>query len=116
MPGDVLEWRLVARNLSDSPLRQAALVIPIPKETFYIEGSAKPLAYSGKTILPEFSADGGRTFSRPPLKKRIRVQEGGKEVEKEVEVKPEEYTHVRYLIPELKAKDKLEVSIRTEVR
>lgn len=115
-PGDVLEWRLVAENRSQGPLRQVALVIPVPKETYYLDGSAKPLALGGATIRPEFSFDGGRTFGFPPLKKRVRVVENGKEVEKEVEVKPEEYTHVRWVIPELPRGAKAQVSLRTVVK
>jgi len=115
-PGDVLEWRLVAENRAQGDLRQVALVIPIPKETYYLEGSAKPLQVGGTIVPPEFSFDGGKTFGRPPLKKRIRVVENGKEVEKEVEVKPEEYTHARWVIPVLSKGDKVMVSLRTIVR
>ena len=42
--------------------------------------------------------------------------EGGKEVEKEVEVKPEEYTHVRWVIPEMPKGTKVQVSLRTVVK
>ncbi|WP_347242082.1 hypothetical protein [Thermus sp.] len=115
-PGDVLEWRLLAENRSQGDLRQVALVIPIPKETYYLEGSAKPLQVGGATLRPEFSFDGGKTFGLPPLKKRVRVVEGGKEVEKEVEVKPEEYTHVRWVVPLLSKGAKVSVSLRTVVR
>ncbi|WP_051913558.1 hypothetical protein [Thermus caliditerrae] len=115
-PGDVVEWRLVAENRSQGALRQVALVIPIPKETYYLEGSAKVLALNGSTIRPEFSFDGGKTFGFPPLKKRVRVVENGKEVEKEVEVKPEEYTHARWVIPEMAKGARVQVSLRTVVR
>ncbi|WP_243030869.1 hypothetical protein [Thermus altitudinis] len=115
-PGDILEWRLAAENRSQGPLRQVALVIPIPKETYYLEGSAKPLVLGSATIRPEFSFDGGKTFGFPPLKKRIRVVENGKEVEKEVEVKPEEYTHARWVVPEVPKGAKVQVSLRTVVK
>ncbi|KGQ22975.1 hypothetical protein [Thermus filiformis] len=115
-PKDVLEWRLEAENRTEAPLRQVVLVIPIPKETYYLEGTAKPLVLKGATIHPEFSYDGGKTYGKPPLKKRVRVVENGREVEREVEVKPEEYTHVRWVIPELPAKAKVQVLLRTVVR
>ncbi|MFN3368126.1 MAG: hypothetical protein ACK4G4_10655 [Thermus sp.] len=115
-PGDVLEWRLVAENRSQGPLRQVALVLPIPKETFYLDGSAKPLVLGGATIRPEFSFDGGKSFGLPPLKRKVRVVENGKEVEKEVEVKPEEYTHVRWVVPEVPKGARLQVSLRTVVK
>lgn len=114
-PGDVLEWRLAAEN-PQGPLRQVILIIPIPKETYYLEGTAKPLSLNGATIRPEFSFDGGKTYGLPPLKKRVRVVESGKEVEKEVEVKPEEYTHARWVLPEFPKGAKLQVSLRTAVR
>lgn len=115
-PGDILEWRLVAENRSQGPLRQVALVIPIPKETYYLEGSAKPLTLNGVTIRPEFSFDGGKSFGFPPLKKKVRVVENGKEVEKEVEVKPEEYSHARWVVPEIPKGTKVQVALRTAVR
>ncbi len=113
-PGDVVVWRLLAENKGKDPLRQVALVIPIPKETVFLE--APLLRFREAQIRPEFSFDGGKTFGFPPLKKRVRVMEGGTEVEKEVEVKPEEYTHVRYTIPELKPGERVEVLVRTKVR
>lgn len=115
-PGDVLEWRLTAENRSQGTLSRVALVIPIPRETRYLEGSAKPLILGKATIRPEFSFDGGKTYGLPPLKKKVRVVEGGKEVEKEVEVKPEEYTHVRWVIPEMPKGTKVQVSLRTVVK
>lgn len=65
-PGDVLEWRLVAENRAQGDLRQVALVIPIPKETYYLEGSAKPLQVGGTIVPPEFSFDGGRPSAGLP--------------------------------------------------
>jgi len=115
-PGDTLEWRLVAENRGKETLRQVALVIPIPKETFYLDGTATPLRLGNATIRPEFSFDGGKTFGLPPLKKRVRVVENGKEVEKEVEVDPKEYTHARWVLPELKPGQKVEVRLRTMVK
>ncbi len=115
-PGDTKEWRLVAENRGKETLRQVVLVIPIPKETFYLDGTATPLRLGNATIRPEFSFDGGKTFGLPPLKKRVRVVENGKEVEKEVEVDPKEYTHARWVLPELKPGQKVEVRLRTMVK
>ena len=115
-PGDVLEWRLQAENRGQSPLNRVVLVIPIPKETFYLEATARPLEHRGQRILPEFSFDGGRTFGLPPLKRKVRVVEGGREVEKEVVVDPKEYTHARWTLPVLGPGEKVLVSLRTQVR
>ncbi len=115
-PRDVLEYRLEAENTTNTPQREVVLTLPIPKETAYLEGTATVLSFKGTRIQPTFSYDGGRTFGLPPLKRKVKVVEGGKEVEKEVEVKPEEYTHVRWTIPELGPKEKVTLKARVIVR
>lgn len=115
-PGDVLEWRLEAENTTERPLRQVVLVIPIPRETRYLEGSALALERGNTRLLPLFSYDGGQTYGLPPLKRKVKVNENGKELEKEVEVKPEEYTHARWVLPELAPKEKVLLKLRTIVR
>lgn len=115
-PGEVLEWRLVAENRTQAPLQRVVLVIPIPKETFYLEGTARPLELMGQQVLPEFSFDGGKTFALPPLKRKVKVVEGGQEVEKEIVVDPKEYTHARWVIPVLGPGAKVQVALRTQVR
>ena len=114
-PGDVLLWVLTAKNTSGRTLERVALTIPIPPRTVYIAGSAHPLKLGEVVIEPLFSYDGVH-FSRPPLKKRIRVKEGDRFVEKEVVVPPEAYTHVRWLVPRLEPGVKVQVSLRTRVR
>ena len=114
-PGDVLEWVLTAKNEGKVPLRQVALTIPIPKNTVYIPGTAKPLVLGELKIEPLFSYDGKR-FARPPLKKKIKVKVGDRVEEKEVVVPPEEYTHVRWVVPELAPGQVVKVSLRTRVR
>lgn len=115
-PGDLVEWRLEAENTTEAPLRQVVLVIPIPKETRYLEGSALALERGNTRLLPLFSYDGGQTYGLPPLKRKIKVSENGKEAEKEVEVRPEEYTHARWVLPELAPKEKVLLKLRTTVK
>ncbi|RDI96426.1 hypothetical protein DV704_00950 [Meiothermus sp. QL-1] len=115
-PGAVVEYQLVATNPTDRPIRQGALVIPIPLSTFYQAESAGPLSWKGQVILPEFSFDGGQSYGRPPLKRTLTVIENGKEVRKEVEVRPEEYTHVRWIVPEIGPKESLTLKLRAIVR
>lgn len=115
-PGDLVEWRLEAENTTLAPLRQVVLVIPIPKETRYLEGSALALERGNTRLLPLFSYDGGQTYGLPPLKRKVKVSENGQEVEKEVEVKPEEYTHARWVLPELAPKEKILLKLRTTVK
>ncbi len=115
-PGQIIEYRLEAANVTDRGLRQVALVIPIPKSTAYQSLSAAPLRLGQTLIAPQFSFDGGNSYGVPPLKRMVRVLENGKEVSKEVEVKPEEYTHVRWLLPQLIAKENVMLKLRTVVR
>ena len=115
-PGDVLEWVLEAENKGDAPLENVALTIPIPPNTVYLEGTARPLELEGGVkVLPLFSYDGVH-FSRPPLKKVVKVKVGDRVVTKEVVVPPEEYTHVRWVVPRLDPGQKVRVSLRTKVR
>jgi len=114
-PGDVLLWVLTAENASGKVLKRVALTIPIPPHTAYLAGSARPLELGEDVIEPLFSYDGVH-FARPPLKKRVKVREGDRVVEKEVVVPPEAYTHVRWLVPELRDGEKVRVSLRTQVR
>lgn len=115
-PGDVLEWRLVARNRSDATLEDVALIVPIPAGTAYLPGSARALELDGTTVEPEFSFDGGAHFARPPLVKRVVVEKDGVKQEVEVEVEPEAYTHVRWLVPALAPGQSVTVQLRTRVR
>jgi len=119
-PGDVLEWRLRAANTSGQRLKNVALVIPIPPQTYYLEGTAAPLKIKrGEqevVALPEFSYDGGKHYGRPPLYKEVTVEENGKKVVRKVQVAPEEYTHVRWVLSEMDPEQAVEVFLRTKVR
>jgi len=115
-PGDVLEWVLEAENIGQAPLLDVALTIPIPPNTVYIPGSAKPLKLDEKHVIePLFSYDGVH-FGKPPLKREIKVKEGDRIVTKIVVVPPEDYTHVRWVVPRLDPGQKVKVSLRTKVR
>ena len=65
-PGEILEWRLEAENTTDRPLRQVALVIPIPKETVYLEGSALALAWGGGGFCPSSHTTAVKPTASPP--------------------------------------------------
>jgi len=115
-PGQLIEYQLEAANTTDRVLRQLALIIPIPTSTAYQALSAMPLKLGDSLIAPEFSFDGGRTYGKPPLKRTLKTMENGKEVLKEIEVKPEEYTHARWVLPQLSAKETVMLKLRTVVR
>lgn len=115
-PGQVIQYQLTALNTLTNPLRQVALTIPIPPTTAYQAQSALPLRLGDTLVIPEFSFDGGKSYGRPPLKRKLKVMENGKEVEKEVEVKPEEYTHARWVIPQIEPQQTLTLTLRVVVR
>ncbi len=115
-PGQLIEYQLNAQNTTDNTLRQVALIIPIPASTAYQALSAQPLRLGETLVTAEFSFDGGRTYGKIPLKRTIKVLENGKEALKEVEVKPEEFTHARWVLPQMSAKQTVLLKLRTVVR
>ena len=64
--GDEIEYRIIASNDGDRIYRprQFAASVEIPDGVTYIEGSADADA---EDVVVEFSADGGDTFSEPPV-------------------------------------------------
>ena len=60
-PGQVVEYRLVVRNVSDETLPAGIVVVtgPVPEGTQFVAFSATP---SDEGLLTEFSADRGTTF------------------------------------------------------
>lgn len=115
-PGDVIEETLFASNVSDELLTGLSLDLPVPVGTYYLAESATTLVVAEAQIAPQFSFDSGTSFAYPPLMKEIMVVEDGKEVTKKVEVKAEEYTHVRWFIPGLNADENISASFRARVR
>jgi uncharacterized repeat protein (TIGR01451 family) len=65
-PGQVVEYRLFAKNVSDTTLPAGIVQItgPIPDGMAFIADSATP---SSERVLTEYSADGGRNYSKPPV-------------------------------------------------
>lgn len=110
-PGDVISQVVSVRNTSAKAMRDLPVQLPVPKNTVYL-APEKGLD-STKT---QYSIDGGKTFAAAPLKKTITVTENGKSVQKEVEVKPGEYTAVRWIVAELAPGKSLELGYRIQVR
>ena len=111
-PGDVLTQDIAVSNLVDRSLRNIRVPVPVPANTVYV-GSATESANRFET---QFSADGGKTFARAPLRKTVTVTENGKAVTKEVVIAPSEYTNVRWVIPELKKDESLKLGFRVKVK
>ena len=57
-PGETVVYALVFRNEKEEPAENIVLVMPVPSEITYIEGSA-----SNRLAAADFSTDGGTTFA-----------------------------------------------------
>lgn len=125
-PGDVLEFQYEVSNTTIDPLRGVVVTVDLvkigglnpdgSKALAYLPATASVLKLGELTLTPDFSYDGGRIYGKAPLRRKVRQLEGGKETEKEVEVRPEEYTHVRWVIPQLAANSKVLLKLRVTVR
>jgi len=103
-PGDIIEYKITATNVSNEDLKNVIIGAKIPKGTVYVPGSA--------TDTPEFSIDGGKTFSKEPVK--YYVIENGKKVEKIAT--PDMYTNIRWKIEILKPSESKEFRYRVQVK
>ncbi|MEJ2666378.1 MAG: hypothetical protein P8Z81_04645, partial [Deinococcales bacterium] len=88
-PGQIVEYRLFAKNVSNTTLPSGVVQIstPVPNGMQYVPNSATP---SSSTLLTEFSADGGKTFSKPPVLT-------GTGADRKV-AEPTSYTNVRWTV------------------
>lgn len=101
-PGELIEYTATYRNTGKQPLRNLEATLPIPSNTEYVAGSARPGAKA--------SLD-GRSFADIPLKRR--VTRAGKEVEEEVPAR--EYRALRWYPGELGAEKTVAYTARVKV-
>ena len=90
-PGQVIEYRLFARNEGETTLPAGTVFVtgPVPEGTTFIANSATP---KDERILTEFSVD-GETFGEPPL--IVTPEEGERRT-----ATPAEYTAARWTLLE----------------
>lgn len=88
-PGDVIEYAATYRNTGREPIRDLQATLPIPKETEWIAGSARPAGASA-------SLD-GQAFAAVPLKRK--VTRAGQSVDEEVPLR--EYRALRWRLADL---------------
>lgn len=110
LPGMTLELAQTFENVSTRDLNGLKLNMPVDKAVAFQTATC---TVAGVTTL--YSAD-GKTFGPAPLMKTVTVTENGKQVQKQVEVKPSEYRAVRWEIPTLKAGVTGRCAIRATVR
>ncbi|THF85032.1 hypothetical protein E7T09_18500 [Deinococcus sp. KSM4-11] len=110
LPGDVLSQVVTVKNTGTKAVMNLPVTLPVPKNTFYMAPEA------GLPVTrTEYSID-GKTFAPAPLMKSVTVTENGKSVTKQVEVKPGEYTAVRWYVAELGAQATVKLGYRIQVK
>lgn len=90
-PGQVVEYRLTYKNVSNKPLSGITVTGPVPNATDYMAKTAS----SADNADFQVSIDGGKTFESEPVK-RVVTDEQGKKIEKVIP--PSEYSHVRWTL------------------
>lgn len=111
LPGNVVSQVVTVNNVTGKTLQNVPVTLPVPKNTQYLAPEA-----GQPSVRTEYSIDQGKTFAQAPLKKTVTVTENGRSVRKDVDVKPSEYTSVRWIIPELGANQTLKLGYRIQVK
>lgn len=109
-PGMVIELRTISKNIAKAAIKNAVIGLNIDRNQEYIAGSATK---EGKI---EFSFDNGASYGVEPLKRKITVTENGKTVTKEVVVKPEEYTNVKWSLASVDANMSKTLGVRVKIK
>lgn len=110
-PGQVLEQRLNATNVSTGTLTRIRLQLPVTAGTGYLSQSG-----SSMNTITEFSFDHGGTYGLAPLKRKVTRLENGVNVISDVAVSSIEYTNVRWTVPTLAAGEVINLALRVTVR
>ena len=104
-PGEEVIYALRFSNDGDAPADAVVLVMPVPSEVSYVEGSV-----AGDNAKITFSADGGQTYV---ARGRLTVSEDGEERP----AKSNEITHIRWALnAPMPAREQDEVSYRAVLK
>ena len=103
-PGEEVIYTLAFENQGSEPASDLVLVMPVPEEVDYIEGTV-----GGDNARVTFSIDGGKTYV---ARGRLTVEEGG--VARPA--RSEEITHIRWVVPTLPGRQSGTVSYRGILR
>lgn len=85
-PGETVIYSIKYKNDSSEAASDIVLVMPVPKEVAYVEGSV-----SGEDTSVAFSADGGKTYV---ARGRLTVEEDGSSRP----ARGDEITHIRWTL------------------
>lgn len=110
LPGATLIEEVTARNISGKLLTKLRLGIPVPQGTQFA-GSATPTNGRWTTQFTALCAGKALDYAEAPLKCTETVD--GKPVTRDI--KPPEYTNVRWLLGTLKVDETLKLSFRVKV-
>jgi uncharacterized repeat protein (TIGR01451 family) len=102
-PGDVIEYTVTYRNTGKAALSKLEATLPIPAETEFVAGSARP-------ANPKASID-GRTFADMPLKRT--VKRNGVDVTEDVPLR--DYRALRWYPGDLAGEKALTYTARVRV-
>lgn len=86
-PGTTVVYALIFRNDQSAPANDIVLVMPVPAEVAYIEGSA-----TNRLAHADFSSDGGQSYAP---RQRLRVTEADGSVRAAT---ASDITHVRWSV------------------
>lgn len=108
-PGQIVQYALEYKNISDRALAEVSILGPIPAGTVYQSGSAITTA----NAKPEFSIDDGDKFQPEPVTYKVKQADG---TEKELVATPDMYTHIRWNVGTMTPQQRLTLTYRVQVR
>ena len=107
-PGDTILYTITYTNNTNEAVSNAVIDDPIPAGTAYIPESA-----TGEGTEITYSIDKGKTFNKPTLLV-YQVETRGKKEQRVAT--PDQYTNIRWTIPNLKIKGSGKVSFKVSVK
>jgi uncharacterized repeat protein (TIGR01451 family) len=102
-PGDVIEYIATYRNTGRAPITGVEATMPIPPNTEFVAGSARPASAKA-------SVDGVSYAPLPLVRKVVR---DGKTVEEPIPTR--EYRYLRWSAPELRGEQSVRFTARVKV-
>lgn len=124
LPNTILEMQQKIDNLSGKRLTGVRLSMPIPSAVTFLSekcdtaGTKSQFSVDAHEIDPKTKNINmvSKKFGDAPLKKTVTVKENGKDVTKEVNATPADYTAVRWQLPDLNASQSVTCSVRVKVK
>lgn len=103
-PGEIVEYQATYRNTTHHVIHQLQATLPIPPETEYLPGSARP--------QPVMASVDGISYAPVPLRKNVKLADGKIE---EQDVPVSEYRSLRWAIGDIGAGQKIPVFARVRI-